>query len=246
MKKIVFANQKGGVGKTAGSVHLSFFLEDAGYRVLHADLDAQGNSSKTLAERRSGFRAVDLFSDVAMNLPANDGITLFEASAELLDLDQQSAERMFLLRQQLAKLNDQFDYCVIDTPPALGFRMTAALIAADFVVSPIELDGYSIDGITKMITTVFGIKQKVNPTLEFIGMLANRFNPHSTEQKKAFDLLISKYPQFLIPAKIGNRTSITEALNSGMPVWRVKKSSAADAAKEMRHALGLIMEKVDS
>lgn len=244
MKTIVFANQKGGVGKTAESVHLSFLLEETGYRVAHVDLDPQRNSSRTLAERRAGVTAIQLFGDEALDLPDNEGITLFEATPDLLDLDQQPPERMFALRDHLLKLADKFDYCVIDTPPSLGFKMYAALIASDFVVSPIELDVYSIDGIAEMLTTIFGIKQEHNPKLEFVGMLANRFNSASVDQKRAFETLVTKYAQFMIPAKITGRTSIATALREGVPVWRVNSTSARDAAKEMRHALGLVMERI--
>src|SRR5687767_4526588 len=88
-------------------------------------------------------------------------------------------------RQQMAALNQAFDACVIDTPPALGLRMSAALIAADHVACPIELEEYSIDGVTDMLKTVFGVRQKYNPCLQLLGIIANRFNPHSPRQKEA-------------------------------------------------------------
>ncbi|MCV5676224.1 ParA family protein, partial [Escherichia coli] len=67
---------------------------------------------------------------------------------------------MSTFKDHLAALASQFDHCVIDTPPTLGLRMSAALIVANHVLSPIELEEYSIDGITKMLQTIFGVKLK--------------------------------------------------------------------------------------
>jgi chromosome partitioning protein len=119
---------------------------------------------------------------------------------------------------------------VIDTPPALGMRMSAALIAADYVACPIELEEYSIDGVTDMLKTVFGVRQKSNPRLRLLGIIANRFNPHSARQKEALASLIADYDEFVMPTKISTRSAIPEALAAGLPVWRLAKSSARDAS----------------
>ena len=97
----------------------------------------------------------------------------------------------------------------------------------------------SIDGLKKMLQTIFGVKQKWNPDLNFLGMLPNRFNPRSLAQKETLMELIKHYAQLLIPAKISIRSSIPEALAEGIPVWQLKK-----AAKEFQQAFDIIFNKM--
>jgi len=247
MKTFVIANQKGGVGKTAIACHLSFFLRERGASVLHIDLDPQANSSKTLKAFKSGVVASSLFSSDAITLKVSKpGITLIEADAALIQIERADNQVIATFRTQVQALGTQFDYSVIDTAPTLGLRMSAALIAGNYVISPIELEGYSIDGIVHMIKTFRGIQQKYNPGLKFLGMLPNRYNAVSPAQKSALQELITKYASYLIPAKISNRTSISEALNQGIPVWQMNKTTAREAGKEIKAVLDIILKRSES
>lgn len=248
MKILVVANQKGGVGKSILSTHIAMALaEEPGMnRGLIIEFDAQGNSSKTT--KKSGAKvlaqASQLFSNEPLSIEPANGLNLIEADGKLADIERAPLEVMGNLKEQMEALAPYFDYCVIDTPPALGLRMTAALIVADYVLAPIELEEYSIDGITKMLQTFFGVKQKWNPDLEFLGMLPNRFNSRSEEQKRALVALLENYSHLLIPAKIGIRASIPEALAEGLPVWKLKKTAAREATKEFQEAFNVIFTKM--
>jgi chromosome partitioning protein len=247
MKKTVVSNQKGGVGKTAIAVHLAQYMEEQAKRALVIDLDPQGNSSKTLRPYDTGLTASSLFTGELASIPSEQGIALVRADDKLADLERGNPQQIIpAFKKTLEAVSADFDYCVVDTRPSAGLLLSAALIAADFVLSPIELDDYSIDGITKMLQTIFGIKQRFNPQLAFLGMLPNRLNSHSAAQKVALDELLTKYAQYMVPARIGNRSSIPEALRAGVPVWRLKKSSAKDAGLEMLEAFRIIMERIDA
>lgn len=245
MKTIVVSNQKGGVGKTAIAVHLAMYLQEKGKKVLVIDLDAQGNASKTLSPYASGLKAVVLFQrELDPIVPANS-ITLVGADAGLADLEQRHKQDVLpALRRVLPMFSNQFDFCVIDTPPAVGLRLSAAMLAAQYVLSPIELDSYSIDGTTQLLQTVVGIQQRFNTGLAFLGLLPNRLNPASSAQRAALDSMLSRYPAFMVPAKIGNRSSIPEALRAGVPVWRLQKTAAREAGHEMLHAFGVIGKRM--
>lgn len=245
MKTIVTWNNKGGVGKTTISVHLAQYLEEQAKRVLVIDLDGQANTSKTLAAYASGVRASQLFEANRPKIVQEQGITLIEADPKLSDLEQGPKQQVLsALRTVLPVIGKDFDFCIIDTPPGAGLRVSAALLAAQYVLSPIELDDYSIDGIKAVLQTIFGVKKNFNPELAFLGMLPNRLNALSVAQKSALEELLSRYAQYMVPAKIGNRTSIPEALRAGVPVWRLKKSSAKEAGAEMLHALKIIAERI--
>ncbi|TCV82711.1 ParA family protein [Sulfurirhabdus autotrophica] len=245
MKTVVISNQKGGVGKTAISVHQAHYLEEQGKSVLLLDLDPQANASKTLAAYKSGVLASALFDGTLTAIENKGGITVVEADNALMNIERAEPKLIIpAFKKTLDAVSADFDYCVIDTPPQFGMRLSCALIAADYVLSPIELDEYAIDGIVKMLQTIFGIKQKYNPELTFLGILPNRLNAHSVAQKAALEGLLAQYAQYMIPAKIGNRSSIPEALRAGVPVWKLKKSSAKEAGIEMLKAFKIIQERM--
>jgi chromosome partitioning protein len=245
MKTVVVTNNKGGVGKTAISVHLAYYLEEQGKSVLVIDLDAQGNTSQTLTAFASGVKTSQLFGAKAPKIPANPGITLIEADPLVADLEQAPKEQVLsALRRVLPLIGKDFDYCVIDTPPATGLRVISALMAAQYAIAPVELDSYSLAGITQLLQTVIAIERQYNPGLVFVGMLANRLNANSASQKAALDELLSNYARYMVPAKIGNRSSIPEALREGVPVWRLRKTAAREAGAEMLEAFKIIGKRI--
>ena len=245
MKTIVVTTNKGGVGKTAISVHLAQYLAEQDKKVLVIDLDNQRNCSMALAPFASGVMASQLFDGTMTPLTAENDITLLAGDPKLQALELGPREKVLpVLHKALPLIAGPFDYCVIDTPPGLGLRVQAALIGSQFVLSPVELDDFGISGITDLLKVVFGIKQKINPELAFVGMLPNRLNHFSVAQKTALEELLAKYAQYMVPAKIGNRSSIPEALRAGVPVWRLKKSSAKDAGLEMLAAFKIIGERI--
>lgn len=250
---VVFGNQKGGVGKSTLSVLYALWLADVHRQsVCFVDLDAQGNASKTLRAFGSGVHSADLFAHSGEAVPpmcavgAQRSLALIAATKGLADIELAKPETVVpAFRSGVARLAQQFDTVVIDTPPALGLRMSAALIAATCVVCPIELEEYSIDGVTDMLKTIFGIRQRYNPKLELAGILLNRFNPHSVRQKVAMRQLASRYPDFVVPARISTRSAIPEALVEGKAVWELAKSSARDASAEVQEAFTTLQRRIE-
>ena len=248
MDTLVITNQKGGVGKTTIAALLAWwFAEKEKARVALLDLDSQKNLTRTFAQHRHEVSAARLF-EAAPQLPFAErppgDLCLFAGETELADLERAPPEVVRNFRNNLAQLRPHFDYCLVDTPPALGLRMTAALIVADYVLCPIELEEYSIDGVTAMIKAIVGVRQRHNPRLKFLGLLANRFNAHSLRQREALQALFGAYGQHVIPAKISTRSAIPEALSRGVPVWRLPKSSAREAAAEIYKAFGLLRDRM--
>lgn len=246
MEIITISNQKGGVGKSTVAVHQAMDLQEKAKRVLFLDLDPQANATKTL-ERiapAANVTASQLFTSSVAAVEPAEGITLIHADGAMADIERAEPSVLSTFKQNMDNLGEAFDYCVIDTPPTLGLRMTAALLVADYVLAPIELEEYSIDGITKMLQTVFGVKEKWNPDLNFLGMLPNRFNPRSLAQKETLTNLVKNYSHLLIKARIGIRSSIPEALSEGIPVWQLKKTSAREAGREFQEAFAIIYEKM--
>ncbi|HCZ14874.1 MAG TPA: chromosome partitioning protein ParA, partial [Candidatus Accumulibacter sp.] len=136
------------------------------------------------------------------------------------------------------------DVCLIDTAPSLGVSMAAALFAADYVLSPIELEAYSIQGIKKMVMTIANVR-KANPSLQFLGMVPSKVDGRNPRHGRHLQELQRAYPQLMIPAGIGLRSSIADALASGVPVWKIRKTAARKAALELRALAAHVFEKME-
>lgn len=248
MKTLVVANQKGGVGKTTLLVHMAHYAAEAGNRVLVIDLDPQGNTTSSLEAFATDIVASALFKpqSIALKHKPEHRITLIGADSVLLNVDRAPLDTTQAFVDQVRRLSDsaQFDFCLIDTAPALGLRMVAAVTAANYVISPIELEAYSTDGIASMLKTIYGIRQKLNPGLQFLGMLPSRVNAHSPAQKANLVDLLKSYPDLVVRKAITQRTSTGEAAGAKKPVWAIRKTSARDAGHEMKVVLAHIIEKM--
>lgn len=248
MKTLVTANQKGGVGKTATLVHLAFDFMERGLRVAVIDLDTQANASYTLQAFASGLVASALFQpDLELDLRAGEpGLTLMASDSKLADIEKMPlAIAGANFQAAIARLGEcGFDVCLIDTAPSLGVSMAAALVAGDYVLSPIELEAYSIQGIKKVLTTIGNVR-KVNPKLKFLGMVPSKVDARNPRHRRHLDELNAAYPQLMIPTGVGLRGSIADALASGEPVWKNKRTAARKAASEVRALANYVFTKME-
>lgn len=241
MISFVFSNQKGGVGKTALAVHKAFIHAEREEKVLFIDFDAQGNSTSTLKNRsRTVFTAAELFYDEPLNIEAAPGITLIEGTDALSEIDRLNNKVVLNPKNHLKDFLSRFDVCIMDTPPALGLRLIAALIIADYVICPIELSGYSIAGIKKMIQTINGVKSNLNPNLKLLGILPNLVDSRAGLHKKNITELYRHFGDKIINQPLVRRISIQDAVDNRKPVWEIKTGAARVAAKEMRAAMASI------
>lgn len=257
MKILVAANQKGGVGKTAALVHVAFSFLERGLKVVLIDLDTQANASYTLSQFSTGPVASEMFSEDPTSpwlreAPPDNGLLLVESDPALVNLERlalRDANARF--RASMRQLGDQkFDVCLIDTAPSMGIAMMAALYAADYVFSPIELEAYSIQGIKQLLTTIAHVRKSTsglepNTKVKFLGMLPSKVDARKPRQMRNLRELETVYPQLLIPCSIGFRDSIAEALASGVPVWQIKTTAARKATEETRAVADYLYEQME-
>ena len=251
MQTLTIANQKGGVGKSTLAVHLAWLALEQGRSVLMVDLDGQANSSRTFAESFTGLTASQLFTVEPGALtqapqPISERLTLISADLAINDvegLDLASIERPAAHLRGLALPSETL--CIIDTPPNLGRRLLAALLAANAVVSPLTLNGYSIQGITDLQKTIQMVRSRFNPGLKNLGLLANMVNSRSATHGQMLTELRSALGDKLLPFTLGHRVAIADAIDRGRPVWHsTKGESALRAAQEMRAVCTAILEKL--
>lgn len=252
MQTFTFANQKGGVGKSTLAIHKAIYHAKRKERVLFVDVDRQGNSSKALRKRddvKIAGESVDLFSEDKM--PAIDsmpGITLLGATTPLQEVEgKRRGNRVVLMpRQHLSKFADRFDVCIFDTPPALGKIMVGAFVASDFVLSPLDLSPFSIDGIAHLLETVNQVvaNPKLNPNLRFLGMIANLVDTRAAIDRDTLIDLHKHFSKHMLKKAVIRRACYKEAAGTGEAVWEMKSSTAKAAAKDVLELLELIDDLV--
>jgi chromosome partitioning protein len=251
MKTLVSAINKGGQGKTFATCHLAFDFAERGLRVVVLDFGGTGNASLTLQNHHTGLNSSDLFNNpekVAEWVSgecAVDGLALVLGDKALVNVSQADMDTAAAaLRQSIAHLSAAFDVCLIDTDPTLGVVMQAAILAADYMLSPLEMAAYSFQGITDMLAIVSNLSLR-NPKLKFLGMVPNRIDARISRQITCLAELRAAYPQLVIPVSVGARDSIAEALELQKPVWKIRKTAARAAAREVRQLAEYVYTKME-
>lgn len=195
MKTIAIANQKGGVGKSTTALLLGEGLKRRGRRVLLIDLDAQGNLTDSLdVEGKNDGGTAALFNS-SFSLPAEIVRTpradILPANPFIIDINLE-AGKINSLRNALETVRDNYDYCIIDTPPGLGVLLMSALIASDSVIIPILAEPYTLKGLMQIVDTINTVRSEANKALKIDGLLLTRYSPRTVlnrqlaEQYKAY------------------------------------------------------------
>jgi chromosome partitioning protein len=193
-KIIVFANQKGGVGKTTTAVNLGAYLAEAGKRVLLIDFDPQSNTTSAVGAKKDLPGIYELIMgkakpeetiqqcSVANLWIIASNIDLTGATVELVDL----AEREYFLKRSLEPLADRYDYLFIDCPPSLGLLTLNGLVAADFVIIPLQCEYFALEGLSLLLKTVTRVQKVLNPELKIGGIL---FTMYDVRTRLAHDVV---------------------------------------------------------
>ena len=216
---ITVASLKGGVGKTLISINLTFYLSAVlNKKTLYVPLDNQGGAAKRAFDIQSSKTLNGMFFNEEYEIQTiNDTLDCLYSDRTIHSLDRTDFKEAFNFSEELSKLKSNYDFIVIDTPPGLGARVTAAILATDKIVCPVECESSSVEGFIDLQNSIVKLS-RFNPKARVDAIVINKYK-NVDDQKKLFSLLESKYPNQVIQEKIRDLQPIKTSMSFGRAVW---------------------------
>ncbi len=237
---ICFANQKGGVGKTTSALNIAACIARSGKKVLMVDCDPQGNATSGIGIKKRGINSsvYDVligrkrWNEAVLKtntrnlsiIPSN--INLAGAELELVDEN----DREYKLKNALADAEKEFDYIIIDCPPALGLLTINSLVAAKYVVTPVLCEYFSLEGLSQLTATIKQIQKLFNPELELIGVLINMFDGRLNLTIAVLEEIKKYFSDKLFRTPIPRSVKISEAPSHGLAITEYDRNGKGAAA----------------
>lgn len=225
---IAVTNQKGGVGKTTTSVNLAYYLAKFGHKTLLIDFDPQGNATSGLGIDKSQLAGT--MSDVLTGTSPLEKViietefkqlwlapttsVLANTEVELANVDR----RFSRLKVAVESVGANYDYIIIDSPPSLSLLTVNGLIAARFVLLPVQAEFYALEGLGQLLETMKLVRKGMNPSLELIGVLSTMLDSRTTLSNQVHDEIKRHFPGKVFEVTIPRNIRLAEAPSHGVPI----------------------------
>lgn len=225
---ISIANQKGGVGKSTTAINLSSCLGEMGKKVLTIDMDPQGNTTSGMGIEKNEQEntiyelllsecsvedcIIDLEFEGVSLIPSN--VNLAGAEIELIGIENKE----FILKNELERVRDNYDFIIIDCPPSLNMLTINAMTSSDTVLVPIQCEYYALEGLTQLMHTISLVSERLNPELEMEGVVFTMYDARTNLSLQVVENVKRNLNQNIYKTIIPRNVRLAEAPSHGMPI----------------------------
>ncbi len=233
---IAIANQKGGVGKTTSAINLSACIAETGRKVLAIDLDPQGNTTSGIGLEKDELEntVYELLLDECSIkasiyktqiegleiIPSN--VNLSGAEIELLGIN----DKEYILKNAIDYIRDDYDFMIIDCPPALNMLTVNAMTTADSILVPIQCEYYALEGLSQLIHTIDLVQQRLNPKVVIEGVVFTMYDARTNLSMQVVDNVKENLKTTIYKTIIPRNVKLAEAPSHGLPINLYDKRSA--------------------
>lgn len=251
---IAVTNQKGGVGKTTSAINIAFYLAKAGKKTLLIDFDPQGNATSGLGIDKSTLETGTM-TDVMLEQKTLQEVILDTKHSNLFvapatphlantEAELGSVSRRFSrLKNAISTTGEVYDYVVIDSPPSLSLLTVNGLIAAKYVLLPVQAEFYALEGLGQLLETMKLVRKNMNPTLDLVGVLPTMVDSRTTLSVQVHEEIKKHFPGKVFKTVVPRNIRLAEAPSHGVPIGaydRFSKGARAYKAitKELLERVG--------
>ncbi len=226
-KTFSFFNQKGGVGKTTSVTNIATVMAGFGKKVLLIDLDSQGNATSGVGIEKNenestAYQLLVENSDprVSIKKTSIENLWLIPSNAHLAGAEMHlisQNKREFVLREQLKKISDDYDYIFLDCPPSLGLISINALTASSYIIIPLQCEYYALEGLGQLLNTYQLVKKNLSPKLELGGVILTMADVRTNLTQQVIEEVRNYFKEKTFQSVIPRSVKLSEAPSFGKP-----------------------------
>lgn len=247
MKTISILNHKGGTGKTTSAINLGAGLARRGKKVLLVDVDPQANLTEGLGVRNTEISIYDSIRDSRKLpiVPISENLDLVPSSMDLLGAELEIVSKMGrekIITKLLKPLKNNYDYIILDCPPALGLLTINAIVASDTVLLPLEAEYFAYKGIDRLIGVIDQVKEHFNEDLTIGGVFITKCNNQRMLTQTIVNSITEHFHEKVFDTKIRINVSLSEAQLQGQSIFDYAPDS--NGAKDYEMLVEELIQKL--